>query len=101
MTAARCQHGVGGRHRADKAGGIQPLANAESANDEDDGSNDRVRGPRKSFGPTLALDDMTFTVTPGQVTGFIGPNGPRSGRPFPAGLSPAGMACRGEVLPRS
>src|SRR5690242_1709743 len=34
-----------------------------------------VRGLRKSFGPTLALDGMTFTVTPGRVTGFIGPNG--------------------------
>src|SRR2546430_9858158 len=34
-----------------------------------------VRGLRKSFGPTLALDGMTFTVAPGQVTGFIGPNG--------------------------
>jgi len=30
---------------------------------------------RKSFGPTLALDGMTFTVRPGQVTGFVGPNG--------------------------
>ncbi len=34
-----------------------------------------VRGLRKSFGPALALDGMTFTVAPGQVTGFIGPNG--------------------------
>ena len=34
-----------------------------------------VRGLRKSFGPTVALDGMTFTVAPGQVTGFIGPNG--------------------------
>jgi len=34
-----------------------------------------VRGLRKSFGPTLALDGMTFTVAPGQVTGFVGPNG--------------------------
>jgi ABC-2 type transport system ATP-binding protein len=34
-----------------------------------------VRGLRKSFGPALALDGMTFTVQPGQVTGFIGPNG--------------------------
>jgi len=34
-----------------------------------------VRGLRKSFGPTLALDGMTFTVRPGQVTGFVGPNG--------------------------
>jgi ABC-2 type transport system ATP-binding protein len=34
-----------------------------------------VRGLRKSFGPTLALDGMTFTVAPGQITGFVGPNG--------------------------
>jgi ABC-2 type transport system ATP-binding protein len=30
---------------------------------------------RKRFGPTLALDGMSFTVGPGQVTGFVGPNG--------------------------
>jgi len=35
-----------------------------------------VSGLRKRFGPTLALDGMTFTVSPGQVTGFIGPTGP-------------------------
>ena len=34
-----------------------------------------VTGLRKRFGPTLALDGMTFTVDPGQVTGFVGPNG--------------------------
>jgi ABC-2 type transport system ATP-binding protein len=34
-----------------------------------------VAGLRKRFGPTLALDGMTFTVSPGEVTGFIGPNG--------------------------
>jgi ABC-2 type transport system ATP-binding protein len=34
-----------------------------------------VNGLRKSFGPTLALDGMSFTVEPGQVTGFVGPNG--------------------------
>jgi ABC-2 type transport system ATP-binding protein len=34
-----------------------------------------VAGLRKRFGPTLALDEMTFTVSPGQITGFIGPNG--------------------------
>jgi ABC-2 type transport system ATP-binding protein len=34
-----------------------------------------VAGLRKRFGPTLALDGMTFTVSAGQVTGFIGPNG--------------------------
>ena len=34
-----------------------------------------VAGVRKRFGPTLALDGMTFSVLPGQVTGFVGPNG--------------------------
>jgi ABC-2 type transport system ATP-binding protein len=34
-----------------------------------------VSGLRKRFGPALALDGMTFTVAPGQVTGFVGPNG--------------------------
>ncbi|MEV6867346.1 ATP-binding cassette domain-containing protein [Streptosporangium subroseum] len=34
-----------------------------------------VNGLRKRFGPTVALDGMSFTVKPGQVTGFVGPNG--------------------------
>src|SRR5580700_8942068 len=34
-----------------------------------------VSGLRKRFGPVLALDGMSFTVAPGQVTGFVGPNG--------------------------
>ena len=34
-----------------------------------------VAALRKRFGPVLALDGMSFTVRPGQVTGFIGPNG--------------------------
>jgi ABC-2 type transport system ATP-binding protein len=34
-----------------------------------------VSGVRKRFGPTVALDGMTFTVRPGLLTGFVGPNG--------------------------
>ena len=34
-----------------------------------------VRGLSKSFGPVRAVDDLSFTVEPGQVTGFLGPNG--------------------------
>ena len=34
-----------------------------------------VSGLHKRFGPQQALDGMTFTVQPGQVTGFVGPNG--------------------------
>jgi ABC-2 type transport system ATP-binding protein len=34
-----------------------------------------VRGLRKRFGQTVALDGLSFTVTAGNVTGFVGPNG--------------------------
>jgi ABC-2 type transport system ATP-binding protein len=34
-----------------------------------------VTGLRKRFGSTVALDGMSFTVAPGEVTGFVGPNG--------------------------
>ena len=34
-----------------------------------------VSGLRKRFGPTVALDGMTFTALPGLITGFVGPNG--------------------------
>jgi ABC-2 type transport system ATP-binding protein len=34
-----------------------------------------IDGLRKRFGSTRALDGMTFTVQPGEVTGFVGPNG--------------------------
>ena len=34
-----------------------------------------VAGLTKRYGPVTAVDDLTFTVEPGQVTGFLGPNG--------------------------
>jgi ABC-2 type transport system ATP-binding protein len=34
-----------------------------------------VRGLTKRYGPDTVVDDLSFTVTPGQVTGFLGPNG--------------------------
>ncbi len=34
-----------------------------------------VSGLTKRFGRVTAVDDLTFTVTPGRVTGFLGPNG--------------------------
>jgi branched-chain amino acid transport system ATP-binding protein len=43
-----------------------------------------VSGLRKRFGATVALDGMTFTVAPGQVTGFIGPNGAGKSTTFKA-----------------
>lgn len=35
----------------------------------------RLRGVTRTFGDRRALDDVTFTVRPGRVTGFIGANG--------------------------
>jgi len=35
----------------------------------------QLEGLTKRFGDTLAVDDLTFDVTPGSVTGFLGPNG--------------------------
>jgi ABC-2 type transport system ATP-binding protein len=34
-----------------------------------------VEGLTKKYGPTVAVDDVTFTAAPGRVTGFLGPNG--------------------------
>src|SRR5688500_6758549 len=34
-----------------------------------------VRGLTKRYGPTLAVDGLSFDVEPGKVTGFLGPNG--------------------------
>ncbi|HTU76065.1 MAG TPA: ATP-binding cassette domain-containing protein [Trebonia sp.] len=34
-----------------------------------------ARGLSKRYGGTMAVDGLSFTVRPGQVTGFLGPNG--------------------------
>lgn len=34
-----------------------------------------VRGLTRRFGDVLAVDDLSFDVRPGRVTGFLGPNG--------------------------
>ena len=35
----------------------------------------RIQNLTKRYGPVLAVDDLSFDVRPGQVTGFLGPNG--------------------------
>lgn len=35
----------------------------------------KVRGLTKRFGAVIAVDDLSFDVAPGKVTGFLGPNG--------------------------
>ena len=39
------------------------------------GATIEVTGLSKQFGTVLAVDDLTFTVEPGRVTGFLGPIG--------------------------
>ena len=34
-----------------------------------------ARGLTKRYGDKLAVDQLTFTVEPGKITGFLGPNG--------------------------
>ena len=34
-----------------------------------------VRGLTKRYGSTLAVDNLSFAVPPGRITGFLGPNG--------------------------
>src|SRR4051794_27583147 len=34
-----------------------------------------IRNLHKSFGPVKAVDDISFTVDSGTVTGYLGPNG--------------------------
>lgn len=34
-----------------------------------------ARGLTKRYGGTLAVDNLSFTVEPGKITGFLGPNG--------------------------
>jgi ABC-2 type transport system ATP-binding protein len=34
-----------------------------------------ISGLTKTYGDTRAVDDLSFTVEPGRVTGFLGPNG--------------------------
>ena len=52
-----------------------------------------VRGLTKRFGSTLAVDDLTFSIRRGRITGFLGPNG--------AGKSTTLRALLGLVRPSS
>jgi ABC-2 type transport system ATP-binding protein len=52
-----------------------------------------VRGLTKRFGSTVAVDDLTFAIRRGRITGFLGPNG--------AGKSTTLRALLGLVAPSS
>ena len=40
-----------------------------------DGARIEVRDLTKKFGEFTAVDNLSFTVEPGRITGFLGPNG--------------------------
>jgi ABC-2 type transport system ATP-binding protein len=40
-----------------------------------------ARNLTKRYGPKLAVSDLSFTVRPGIVTGFLGPTAPASRPP--------------------
>jgi len=42
-----------------------------------------AHGLVKRYGCTMAVNDLSFSIRPGMVTGFLGPNAP--GRPPPCG----------------
>ncbi|MFJ9775531.1 ABC transporter ATP-binding protein [Kitasatospora sp. NPDC101157] len=46
-----------------------------TGNDHNDPGGVAFTGVSKRFGPHQALDDVTFTLRPGRVTGLLGPNG--------------------------
>jgi ABC-2 type transport system ATP-binding protein len=41
-----------------------------------------LKGLTKRYGPTLAVDDLSFVVQPGKVTGFLSPNGAGKSTPM-------------------
>jgi len=42
---------------------------------EPNASTIELRNLTKRYGDTVAVDDLSFTISPGRVTGFLGPNG--------------------------
>lgn len=53
----------------------EPSHSADDVVEHDADGVVEVRGLSKSFGAVRAVDDLSFQVRPGRVTGFLGPNG--------------------------
>ena len=67
MTATTSTEGSGPAGRTAGAAPRRPAATAGPAI--------QVAGLRKKFGRVAAVDDVSFTVSYGRITGFLGPNG--------------------------
>jgi ABC-2 type transport system ATP-binding protein len=57
------------------ADGSHPIANSISSGEQVTDNEIIVHGLTKQFRRLRAVDDLSFTVRPGRVTGFLGPNG--------------------------
>jgi len=67
MTATTSTEGSGPAARDAAAAARRPPATANPAI--------QVAGLRKKFGSVMAVEDVSFTVSYGRITGFLGPNG--------------------------
>jgi branched-chain amino acid transport system permease protein len=64
-------------HKARAGAALAPAAAAAAGANPHNPHNGllSVNGVRRNFGGLVAVDDMTFTVEPGEIVGLIGPNG--------------------------
>src|SRR5690606_26228991 len=54
---------------------IRPSSDVPDAGSRKDGFMITAENLTKRFGPHTAVDNVSFVARPGQVTGFLGPNG--------------------------
>ena len=57
------------------AGAMLPPVTTPSASSDATGAVVSIEGLTKRFGSITAVDELTFSLAPGTITGFLGPNG--------------------------
>lgn len=70
---ARLLAGFGGKATEDASSSFAEHVGGQHREREDPALD--IRNVRRTFGDFVAVDDMTFTVSPGEVFGLLGPNG--------------------------
>ncbi len=61
--------------RVTGAGAMLPPVTTPSASSDATGAVVSIEGLTKRFGSITAVDELTFSLAPGTITGFLGPNG--------------------------
>ncbi len=54
---------------------LRPTVNGDASTEGESIDRLEVRGLRKRYGGVVALDDVSLTISAGEIVGFIGPNG--------------------------